>query len=234
MRHLTLPLCAALAFGSIQGALAQEPPARTIIVTGLGEASAEPDMATVSIGVETEGKTAAEALQANSASMRSTLERLKRNGIADKDMQTQNLSVNPRYNYGENRTSPEIIGYVATNTLSVKLRDLDKAGAVIDAAVSTGANNLGGVSFGFADDRPLMNEARKAAVKDAREKAALYAEAAGVSLGPIIQLQDGYSVTPPPQPYMAARAMTADSKSTPVATGESTVTANVTLVYEIR
>lgn len=234
MKLLALPLCAALAFVPFHGALAQDAPARTIVVTGVGEASAKPDMAIVSIGVETEGKTAADALRTNGESMRATMDRLKRNGVADKDMQTQNLSVNPRYNYNENRTSPEIIGYVATNMLSVKLRNLDRAGAVIDSAVGTGANNLGGVSFGFADDKPLLNEARKAAVKSAREKAALYAEAAGVSLGSIVQIQDGYSLTPPPQPYMAARAMTAEAKATPVAAGESTVTANVTLVYEIR
>jgi hypothetical protein len=206
---------------------------RTLTVSGLGEASGRPDMAILSIGVETRAPTAAEALKQNAAKMRATLDRLKKRGVAEKDMQTQNLSVNAVYDYETRPGSPRIVGYQAANMLAVKLRDLDKAGAIVDEAVGDGANSLGGFSLTFADPDPVMNRARADAIADARGKAELYAKAAGVSLGPILQITDSIFFTPPPVPYME-RAMAADAKATPVVPGETTLSANVTLVYEIR
>lgn len=206
---------------------------RTLAVTGLGEAAAAPDQAMLQIGVQADGKTAAEALKAMTARMNATIARLKSGGIADKDMQTSGLSLNPRYNYETRPQNPQIIGYTASNMLTVKLRDLGKAGALIDAAVSDGANTLGGLSFGFANPKPLENEARADAVADARSKAETLAKAAGVSLGPILQIQDGYA-SPAPQPMFEGRAMAADAKSVPIAPGESTLSASVTLIYEIK
>jgi uncharacterized protein YggE len=219
-------------------ATAQQPgaayaPPRTISVSGLGEASAAPDMAIVSVGVDARAATAAEALRLNGARMRATMDKLKARGVADKDMQTQNLSVGPVYDYQNNPSTPKIVGYQATNTLSVKLRDLAKAGSVIDDAVADGANNLGGISFTFADPDPILNKAREDAVVDAKSKASLYAKAAGVTLGPLLQINDGASYTPP-IPYMDVRAEAMQSKATPISVGESTLSANVTLVYEIR
>jgi len=206
---------------------------RTLSVSGLGEAAAAPDMAMLTIGVETQGATAAEALRKNGADMHATIDRLKKRGVAAKDLQTTNLSVNPQYNYDKNRTKPEIIGFTASNTLSVKLRDLDKAGAIIDDAVSVGANRLGGISFGFANPKPVLNEARRAAIADAREKAVLYADAAGVKLGPILKIQDGYAA-PQPRPNVNLRMAAMESDATPIERGQSLMSANVTIVYEIR
>lgn len=206
---------------------------RTLAVSGLGEAAAAPDQAMLQIGVQADGKTAAEALKAMSARMTATMARLKSGGVAEKDIQTSGLSLNPRYNYESRPQTPQIIGYTASNTLSVKLRDLSKAGALIDAAVSDGANTLGGLTFGFANPKPLENAARADAVADAKAKAEVLAKAAGVSLGPILQINDGYAA-PAPQPMYEARAMAADAKSVPIAPGESTLSASVTLIYEIK
>ncbi len=206
--------------------------ARTITVSGEGRASAVPDMAVISIGVQSGGDTAAAALRKNSAAMKATIDTLKELGVANKDIQTSGLSVNPRYNYEKDRANPRIIGYIASNTLTVRLRNLDDAGAVIDQTVQSGANSLGGISFVFADPKPLYAAARKDAVKDAKAKAKLLTDAAGVGLGRLMTIQDGYAQAPSPRPMRARMAMEADA-SVPLAAGESSVTASITLIYEI-
>ncbi len=205
---------------------------RTIVVTGVGEAARAPDMAYLNLGVEAEGATASEALRKNSAQMEATLKSLRDAGVDKKDIQTSNLSVGAKYDYSREGSPPRIIGYQATNTVSVKLRDLDKAGAVIDKAVGVGANRLDSISFGFAEPKPVMNDARKAAIADARERAELYADAAGVKLGPVMQISDSFTQGPGPLPVMARMEMDA-SNAVPIAPGESMVTANVTLIYAI-
>jgi uncharacterized protein YggE len=237
MRKLALPVLAAISLAACSaapGALAGDTaPLRTITVSGEGESAGVPDIAILSIGVETEGRTVAEALEKNAAQMSAAIAKLKARGVAPKDMQTRNLSVGPRYDYSNDGRPPRIVGYTAQNSLTVKLRDLAKAGSIIDDAVADGANNLGGISFTFDDPKPLMDEARKAAVKDARARAELYAAAAGVTLGQVMQIQDGYAAPPSPAPMMEMRAV-AKAASTPIETGESTVAANVTMVFEIR
>lgn len=215
-------------------ALAEDHPMtqRTIVVTGTGEASAAPDMAYLNLGVEADGATAAEALRKNSAQMDATLKSLREAGVDKKDIQTSNLNVGARYDYSRENQPPRIIGYQATNTVSVKLRNLDKAGAIIDKAVGVGANRLDSIAFGFADPKPLMNSARKAAVVDARERAALYADAAGVKLGPVLQISDSYSPGPGPIPVITRMEM-AQAKAAPIEAGESTMSASVTVIYAI-
>lgn len=205
---------------------------RTIAVTGIGEASRTPDMANMTVGVETEGATAAEALRKNSAQMDATIKSLTDAGVEKKDIQTSNLSVGARYDYSAEGKPPRIIGYQATNTVTVKLRNVDKAGAIIDKAVGVGANRLDSIWFSFADPKPILNEARRNAVADARDRAALYAEAAGVRLGPVLQISDAATPIPGPMPVMRME-MAADAKSTPIAPGETTTSASVTVIYEI-
>jgi hypothetical protein len=205
---------------------------RTIVVSGLGEASAAPAMAYLSIGVEAEGATAAEALRKNSEKMEATLKSLRDAGVDKKDIQTSGLSVGAKYDYSRENQPPRIIGYQATNTVQVKLRNLERAGAIIDRAVGVGANRLDSISFGFSNPKPLLNDARRAAVADARERAGLYAEAAGVKLGPVIQISDSFSMPPGPVPVMA-RAEAMDMKAVPIAAGESTLSASVTVIYGI-
>ena len=235
IHHIALPAFAAIvtACAASPSAIAQsETPSRTITVNGEGVASAVPDMAVLSIGVRTDAPTASAALRQNSSEMAATIAKLRELDVAERDIQTSGLSVNPRYNYENNRSEPKIIGFTAANTLTVKLRDLDSAGVVIDQAVQSGANSLGGIQFTFADPNPLMEGARKDAVANARAKAELYANAAGVHLGQVMTIQDGYASTPSPRPMMAR--MEADqSSSVPLQAGESSITSTITIVYEI-
>lgn len=235
MRDILLPVVALFFVGCAApqaSAADSTAPVRTITVTGEGRASAAPDMAVITIGVRSEAETAAAALRQNSADMSAAIKKLKDGGVADRDIQTSGLSVSPRYNYEKNRAKPEILGFTASNSVIVRLRDLSKAGGVIDSAVQSGANSLGGVSFAFSEPKPLYEDARRDAVADAKAKATLLTDAAGVRLGRLLTIQDGYSAAPRPQPYMARMEMAADS-SVPMEAGESSVTASVSLIYEI-
>lgn len=230
-----MPFAAALAAG-LAGApafAAEADKARTIVVTGAGEATKAPDMAFLTLGVEADGATASEALRKNSAQMEATIKTLRDAGVDKKDIQTSSLSVGARYDYSREGQAPRLIGYQATNTVSVKLRNLDKAGGVIDKAVASGSNRLDSISFGFADPKPLLNDARRAAVADARERAGLYAEAAGVALGEVLQISDSFTHSPGPIPVMA-RADFAKAEAVPVAAGEQTIGASVTIIYAIK
>lgn len=236
MRSALLPAAAAMTMigctAPAANAAGEASDTRTISVTGEGRASAAPDMAVISIGVQSEAPTAAAALRQNSADMSATISKLKELGVADRDIQTSGLSVNPRYNYEQNRSKPEVIGFTASNSVSVKLRNLDSAGSIIDQAVQSGANSLGGVSFDFSEPKPLYDEARRAAVEDAKAKAKLLTDAAGVRLGKLLYVQEGYAAAPQPKMY-AARMEMADASSVPMQAGESTVSMSVSLVYEI-
>ncbi len=236
MRASFYPAIAALAASCTapQVSADQAPAPRTISVTGEGEAVAAPDMAIVRIGVQSDGETAADALRANSAAMTATIDKLKSMDIEARDIQTSGLNVNPRYNYERNRSEPEVIGFRASNSVRVRLRDLDKAGAVIDEAVSSGANSLGGISFTFAEPKPLHDEARRNAVADAKSRAALLADAAGVRLGPVLTIHDGYIAAPRYDNIVvtAARMESADFAA-PIEAGESSIKAQVTLIYQI-
>ena len=138
-------------------ALAAETPPATISVTGEGQVEAAPDMATVAVGVQTDADTAAAAMAENSAKLAAVIERLKAAGIEPRDIQTSGLSLAPRYDYGQqDGTPPRLVGYSASNMVTVRVRALDTVGGVLDGVVADGANTLNGLSFGLADDRPLM------------------------------------------------------------------------------
>lgn len=209
---------------------------RTITITGEGEVTAVPDIAYIDTGVVTEGKTAAEALAANTRAMNEVFKGLEEAGIEKRDMQTSQFSVYPVYEQAKDDGRPHtpvIGGYRVQNQLTVKVRDLDKAGAILDRVVTLGSNQLSGIRFEIDNPKPLMNEARKAAVRDALERAKLYAGAAGVSVGEILSIsENGYSM---PRPYYAKdmMVMRAEASAVPMAAGEQTVSANVTLVIRI-
>lgn len=228
MRLMTaLALSGALALPVAGPALAEEA-APMISVTGTGTVEAAPDIATLSIGVTTQGATAAEALAANSAATEAVIARLTAAGIEPRDLQTSNLSLNPNWT-GYDVSNPTISGYVAANLLTVRVRQLDTLGAVLDAAVTDGANTLNGLTFGLADPEPVLNEARKEAVADARAKAALLAEAAGVTLGKLVSISEG-AAPGDPVPMFRAEASAAP---VPLAGGELGLSASVTLHYQI-
>ena len=220
-----LLLSAALALPLAAPALADN----VITVTGEGTVQVTPDMATIALGVTTDGASAAEAMAANSKALQAVIDRLKSAGIEDRDLQTSNLSLNPNWVGYDAGQTPKIAGYVASNMLSVRVRALDKLGSVLDASITDGANTLNGITFDLASPRPVQDEARKAAVADAKARAELLAAAAGVKLGKIEAISEAAG-------YGAPMPMFRDEKSAaavPVASGQIGMTASVTITYQI-
>jgi uncharacterized protein len=227
MRMLSaLVLSAAIALPL--SAMAEDAMPPMITVTGTSTVEAAPDIATLTIGVTTQGDTAADALGANTVALEAVMARLTSAGIEARDMQTSNLSLNPNWT-GYEANKPTISGYVANNMLTIRVRQLDGLGSVLDAAVADGANTLNGLSFGLADPEPALNEARKGAVQDARARAELLATAAGVKLGRILSISEA-GAAPDPMPMFRAEA---SASAVPVAGGEVGLSANVTIFYEI-
>ncbi|MBB4185395.1 SIMPL domain-containing protein [Sinorhizobium terangae] len=208
-----------------------------IKVSGEGRATAAPDMAIVQLSVVKDAKSAREALDANNKAMAEVLSALKQGGIAERDLQTSGFAINPQYNYpqgndGSNRP-PELIGYQVVNGVTVRVRDLSNLGEVLDKSVTLGINQGGGIEF--TKDKPdeVITEARKAAVADAIVKAKVLAEAAGVSLGRLIEISEQAS-RPEPVPMVRSMAKEFAADAVPIATGEQTynVTVNVTFAIE--
>jgi uncharacterized protein YggE len=165
MRILSpLLLAATLSLMPLTAAVAET---ASLTVTGTATVEAAPDLATLSLGVTTTGATAAAAMAANSDALAAVIARLKSAGVEGRDIQTSNLALNPNWVSNSSGTASEIQGYVATNMLTVRIRALDQTGAVLDAAISDGANSLNGLSFGLQDPRPVEDQARKLAVTDA-------------------------------------------------------------------
>ena len=232
----------ALTFAAAPAVLAQVAPsaaesmfrATTFNLSAHGEVRAAPDMATITLGVMTEGKTAAEAMAANAQRMSAVVASLRKAGIAEKDIQTSNLNLNPQYRYAQNE-APVLIGYQASNQVSVRVLDLKKLGAAVDATVDAGANQVHGISFGLLDPTGAENAAREAAVKALAAKADLYARATGHRISRLVSLSEGGGyVAPPPMPMLemaAARGMAKDS--TPVQGGELAVRIDISGLYEV-
>lgn len=231
----TIVAFAVLACLAASPVLAEEAkPMRTIQITGHGEVHQAPDLAIVTTGVVTSAADAKAALAANTKAMAALLAELKAAAVADKDVQTSNFSVQPQYSYGQNNSQPpKITGYQVSNTVTVTLRKLDSVGDVLDKLVSSGSNQVGGVSFSIADPQAAMDEARKAAVADALRKATVIASAAGVKLGQITSLSEGGDVAPQPVVLMRAKTMAADGAPVPIAQGEQIIGADINIVWTI-
>lgn len=212
-------------------ATADDDPARTLTVSGSGVVQAVPDMADITIGVSTVAPTARAALDNNNAQTVKIFDFLRGAGVADKDMQSTNLSVSPRYrNYRSNENGPpEIIGYMVNNSVRVAVRDLTAFGALIDGVVTAGGNNINGIRFDVSERKALTREATADAIRDAIEQARNMADAAGVELGPILSISQS-GVSRPPQP-MLARSMA--SESVPIAAGELSIGARASIVFAI-
>ena len=220
-------------FAGASASAAEQPP-RTLSVSGEGEVRAAPDQSSLSAGVTTGAATAAQALAANSRAMNAVFATLKRLGIPDKDIQTSNFSLSPQYQVCKpGMTCPQrIVGYQVSNNVNVTVEELDKTGPVLDALVSSGSNQIGGIDFSIHDTKSLLRVAREAAVKDAIDHAQTYAKVAGVTLGPILSIQEGGGEAP--RPMYRAMAMMANSAPPPVAGGELSVSANVTITWQIQ
>jgi len=203
----------------------------SITVVGSGEVYAKPDIANAQVGVVTEGATAAEALRKNNEAMSRLMAMLRKRGIEERDFQTVRFNVSPRYKYGTTQQeTPKIAGYQVSNEVHVKLRKVSTLGEFLDETVSLGANQIRGISFDVADPVKLFDEARRKATADARHRAGIYAQAAGLKLGGPITIEEQTGLT---APYPVARAETMAAQSVPVAPGEQTFTIHVTVSFAI-
>jgi uncharacterized protein len=198
----------------------------TLSVLGTGSVTTKPDTAGVSAGVTTQAPNAADAISSNADAMSKVIEALKHAGIASKDLQTEFVSVNPRYD----DNGQAIVGYSASNSVSAVVRELSKVGDVIDAAVAAGANNVSGPSLARDDQDKLYRDALVAAVANAREKATALAHAAGVSLGKIRSLSESQQGV---SPVMFGAALAARETATPIEPGTAEITASVRIVFAI-
>lgn len=203
-----------------------------INVQGEGRASVAPDLATVSLGVTTQAPTAAQAMADNAARQTAVIEALRAQGIAPADLQTQGLSLSPMQDFSRQGQPPVITGYQAQNIVTARVRDLARLGPLLDTMVTAGATDVQGISFSREDAAATEDRARTEAVAEARRRAEVIAGAAGMELGPLVSLTDT-SMSEGPRPMaMMARAADAEA-STPVETGELTLTAQVTGVWSL-
>ena len=244
MHHLktlifAMALANALQFYALATSFAAERPVNRISTSGTGMVSLPPDMAIISFGVERTAKSARDALDDSNQSVARILDALKENGVADKDIQTSGFRIQPRYFYPKagtenNPRAPEIIGYVVSNNLSVRLRDLTRTGEFLDLVVTLGSNIAGNIRFLNQDTEAVLKEARSKAVKNAIAKARTLTEAAGVELGDILSISENNQTDTIRSPKMLhARAVQEDAGNVPVAGGENTYAISVQITWEI-
>jgi uncharacterized protein YggE len=228
--------------GIVAGLLAATPlladvPAETRItgtrldISATGESHRIPDIATISAGVVTQASSAARALGDNATRMTATIAALRKAGVEARDIQTQSIRLSPQYRY-ENNQPPVLTGYQASNNVSVRFRDIARAGAVLDALVAAGANQIDGPNFSIDHPEAALDEARTEAVAKARARAELYARAAGLRVGRIVRISesggDGVPVRPMPMMAMAKR------DATPIAAGEEALSVTLQVTFELQ
>ncbi|NUS39364.1 MAG: SIMPL domain-containing protein [Lysobacter sp.] len=233
---LRTALAAILALATLD-ARAQTPPAPSgdgtlLQVSAHADVHRVPDVATISAGVVTQAVDANAAMRANAQQMDKVMAAVRAAGIAERDIQTSGIGVNPQYRYAENQP-PAITGYQAANTVSLKVRDIGRLGKVLDALVASGANQLNGPSFEIDQPDAAYDEARRSALDKAQARAAMYAKALGLRVRRIVSIGEGGGYRPPvPMPMMAmARAQKAADTS--VSPGETTLGADLDVVFEL-
>lgn len=234
---LTLALPAAAEAQTAQSALAAT--STLLSLSAQGKSARTPDLAIFSAGVVTQGATASEALAANAAAMNRVIATLKKTGLADKDIQTSQISLNPVYSqpeYGPNgmpRQEPRITGYQAVNNVSIRSRNVSGFGKILDALVAAGANQVNGPSFQMAEPAAAMDEARLDAMKAARARADLYARAAGLRVVRIVSISESGGFAPPQPVYARAMKVEAAAAPTPIQLGEVEAEVNLSVQFEL-
>jgi uncharacterized protein len=199
---------------------------KLVTVTGEASISVAPDTAVIRIGVTSQGKTAKDASDANAREMTAVLSAIKANGIAERDVQTSRLSLQPQYDPNKGGTA-HLLGFQVTNQLSVRIREIGKLPDLLDRAVAAGANEMSGIEFIVSEQSKLLDQVRAEAIADARRKVELYAKAAGIKVGHVVAITEEGSA-PPPRLMQAMRA-----GAVPVAAGEQILRAAVTVSYEL-
>ena len=241
MRLLATAVVITLSSIAVAPALAQTMPVAPAMIpdgtlldiTATGKTTRVPDLATIRAGVVTQAPTAAAALSDNANRMSAVLSALKRAGIQPRDVATANVSLQPQYRYEDNKP-PVITGYQATNTVSIRFRDIAKSGAILDALVAQGANQIDGPNLSLDQPDAALDEARVDAVKRAQARAQLYAKAAGLSVSRILTIAEGGEIAGPPPPMPVYRMAAAKAADTQVLPGESDITVTITVRFLLK
>lgn len=203
-------------------------------VTGTGEVTRVPDVAIISAGVVSRAATATAALQDSATRMSQVLAALKRAGVDDRDIQTSTVSLNPEYRYPENQ-APQLVGYTATNQLTIRFRDIRNSGKILDTLVAQGANQINGPNLTVDKPEPALDEARAKAIAAGRARAELYARSLGLRIVRVVSVSEGggYAMPPPPppMPMMMARG---ERDSTSIQPGEQKLQVNVAMTFELQ
>jgi uncharacterized protein YggE len=200
---------------------------KLVTVTGQATIAVAPDTAVIRIGVSSRGKTAKEASDTNAKQMTAVMAAIKNSGIAERDIRTSRLSLQPQY---ENKGgTAHLLGFRVTNQLTVRIHDIGRLPGILDRAIAAGANEMSGIEFVVSAQSKLLDQARDDAIADAHRKAALYAKAAGAKLGRVVAItEEGASA--PPRPLQAMRA---GAGAVPVAPGQQMLRATVTVSYQL-
>lgn len=195
-----------------------------------GEVTRVPDVAIISTGVVTRSVTAGGALQQAAARMARVRAALKAAGVEDRDIQTSNISLNPEYRYETNQ-SPKLTGYSASNTLSVRFRDIASSGKILDALVAEGANQINGPTLTIDKPELALDEARARALASGRARAELYARSLGMRVVRVVSVNESGGYAPPPPMPIMIRAQAAESKIDP---GEQKLQVNLAMTFELQ
>lgn len=214
-------------------AIAQAPPiaGTRLDISAEGEVGRVPDLATISAGVVTQAATAGTAMSANAAKMSAAIAALKRAGVADRDIRTASINLSPQYRYVENQP-PMLLGYQASNQVAVQFRAIARAGAILDALVGQGVNQINGPEFSVDKPEAALDEARVAAIGKARARADLYARAVGMKVRRIVSISEGGGYNPPPRPLMALQ-MREKAADTAIEAGEQKLGVSVSITFEL-
>lgn len=232
-RRLSLAAVALAAFAAAAPALAQSAGTqRQIAIQGEGTATAAPNEAVIGSGTQVQARTAREAMDGNARAMRQVQEALKQAGIAERDVATSALSLRPVVDYASGNR-PSVTGYTAGHRIEVRIRDLALLGDVLDRMVAAGANQIDGLDLTVSNWSAKMDEARIAAVADARRKAEALAAAAGARLGKVISITERGGAVPPPMERAASGRALSAAAPTQVATGDQTFRLSVAMVWEL-
>ncbi len=226
-------LAAALSATTPFAARAADTPPPMISVTGEAKVSVAPDLAEVNGGVTTQAKTAREASDSNNKAMAAVLAALKGAGIAEADVRTSRLSLQPQVSpMRSGADTPTIVGYHASNSVTVRVRDVARVAETVDALLAAGANDISGVNFLVSNASKWLDEARPKAIADARRKAEIYAKAAGVSVGaPLSISEEGSNGPIAPRGFAQGMSVAAP---TPIAAGDETLSITISVSYEIK
>ncbi len=201
-------------------------------VSAEAQATRVPDIARLSTGVVTQAADAQAAMQANANQMTQVIAAIRKAGIAERDIQTSGVNLNPQYRYADNQ-SPAITGYEARNNVNITVRKIGELGRIMDALVGVGANQIQGPSFEVDDKESALDEARRTAIDKAKTRAGMYANELGLKVLRIVSISEGNGGFGPPMPMMAMAHMEKSQADTPIAAGESTLSVSLDVVFEL-